>query len=205
MSTFGSLVTGCQRLGEIPTGSSIMDLKERAAVAAQKAEQHRSSGHTALARSWQNAATRLRKELQSRLRETSLGGLRKGIPLAHWDGSTLRVGTTPVLSPDQLNDGVLDTDKNLGELRRETKNARVWVKGAVVTVQWPGPEGWRIINQYRVPARDSLGELEALGLGEGGKKLIIGIAAAGALAYGARMFTAMRRRSQQVAERAEET
>ncbi len=75
MSTFGTVLAGCERLGEVPTGSSIMDLKERAAVAAAKAAQHAAAGHQALARSWNNAAQRLRRELQARLKTTSLGEL----------------------------------------------------------------------------------------------------------------------------------
>lgn len=75
MSTFGSLVSGCERLGETPTGSSIWDLKERAQVAAQKAAHHAAAGHKSLARSWANAAARMRKELQAKLRHTDLGEL----------------------------------------------------------------------------------------------------------------------------------
>lgn len=75
MSTFGSIVAGCQRLGETPTGSSIWDLKERAQVAAQKAAHHAAAGHKSLARSWANAAARMRKELQAKLKHTNLGEL----------------------------------------------------------------------------------------------------------------------------------
>ena len=74
LGTLHSLLGG-KALGEIPTGASLFDLKERAQVAAQKAAHHAAAGHKALARSWSAAATRLRSELQSRLKHTSLGEL----------------------------------------------------------------------------------------------------------------------------------
>lgn len=76
------------------------------------------------------------------------------IPLAHWEGTTLKVGSTPVLSPDQLGSEILDFDDAFGQLRRETRFARIWFKKDVITVQWPGSKGgWRQVSQYRVPRR----------------------------------------------------
>lgn len=203
--------------GEVPPGASLHELKERAAVAAAKASQHAAAGHKALARIWKKAADRLRKELQERREsEGSLGAVsaKRGIPLAHWVGGTLKVGSTPVLSPDQLREGVFGTDKKLGELRRETKNARVWVKADVVTVQWPSTDGgWRTISQYRVPARDSLGEVGELYVGKP-TKLAIGLALGAGLYYGGKKLlskvetskpASQMRSAVEAAERAEET
>lgn len=203
--------------GEVPPGASLYELKERAAVAAAKASQHAAAGHKALARIWQKAADRLRKELQERREsEGALGAVsaKRGIPLAHWVGGTLKVGSTPVLSPDQLREGVFGTDKKLGELRRETKNARVWVKADVVTVQWPSTDGgWRTISQYRVPARDSLGEVGELYVGKP-TKLAIGLALGAGLYYGGKKLLSkvetskpatQMRSAIEAAERAEET
>jgi hypothetical protein len=47
--------------------SSIIDLKEKAAVAARIADEHEEKGHKALARSYRNAANRLRRELEDRI------------------------------------------------------------------------------------------------------------------------------------------
>lgn len=76
------------------------------------------------------------------------------IPVAQSRPGGLFVGSTPVLSLDQLRGEPLAFDDELGELRRETAKARVWVKGRLISVQWPRlAGGWIIITQYRVPAR----------------------------------------------------
>ncbi len=73
-------MAGCLRedaaLGEIPTGSSLIDIKERATYAAEQARHYTEKGNVSLARSWNNAAQRLRRELVARMKEEgSLGEL----------------------------------------------------------------------------------------------------------------------------------
>lgn len=213
MSTFQLFpgATAAAALGEVPRGTSVRELQERAAIAARKAEHYAATGTKALQRVWEQAALRLQKELMRQLQASGgLGGVKKGkIPTAHWDGSTLRVGTTPVLSLEQLLRGqLLGEDPKLGELWRETAHARVWVKGNLITVQWPNTKGsWRTMQQYYEPLRDALGFADVAPLKSRTRIALVG---SGLLVTG--VFIASewyeRRKEKQVeraAERAEET
>ena len=75
MSTFQLFpgATAAAALGEVPRGTSVRELQERAAIAARKAEHYAATGTKALQRVWEQAALRLQKELMRQLQAS--GGL----------------------------------------------------------------------------------------------------------------------------------
>ena len=63
--------TAAAALAEVPTGASVYELKERAAIAASKAQHCAAAGQESLRRIWANASQRLERELLKRMRETA--------------------------------------------------------------------------------------------------------------------------------------
>lgn len=64
------------RLAEIPTGTSMLDLKEQAAYAARMAEDYGERKKHRLASVWRTTATRLRQEMLKQAGSTALGNMK---------------------------------------------------------------------------------------------------------------------------------
>jgi hypothetical protein len=94
------------RLGEIPTGTAVADLKEQAVFAARMAEDYEERKKPRLASVWRTTATRLRQELlnQSGAKLAVFGVNEYGFPYYfNADGMTIREVVKRVKEGDKAN------------------------------------------------------------------------------------------------------
>lgn len=185
------------RLGEIPTGTSVADLKEQAVFAARMAEDYKERKKPRLASVWRTTATRLRQELlrQSGAKLAGFGVNEYGFPeYFDADGMTIREVVKRVKEGDKANSKVVMVPTSELASIRDYEWSRTNIRRGAVPVGKPdskgcprdysdpleGPERWDALVKWTKkygwkcdPAHVDVGRDGKAKLGEGNHRLAV--------------------------------